>query len=338
MTAGVVGHQEVLRSRTFDGVFVGGIAAVAIASALVVAAVPSLFGIVLLLDLWLLGYPHVVATFGRFATDGSTRAAHRGLLVWWPPAIVTAVILLALGAGLWAIATVYFFWQWFHYVRQSWGVARAYERKAASPSPERPALLLAAFYSVPVWGLLHRSNQAPETFLGVELRTVPVPALLVDAAGAAAVTAVAAVALVRFRAWRRGELPVVHTLMVSSHLAVFAVGYLVIDDLDTGWLAVNIWHNAQYLAFVWHVTNRQREMAAEPSSLGLIDRIGRRFVTFLLATVVVSTVLYLVVGLTVAAVIPPLIVYQAINFHHYVVDGRIWKLRRPSVRQAVGVA
>lgn len=338
MTAGVVGHQEMLRSRTFDGVFVGGIAAVAIASALVVAAVPSLFGIVLLLDVWLLGYPHVVATFGRFATDDSTRAAHRGLLVWWPPAIAAAVVLLALGVGLWAVATVYFFWQWFHYVRQSWGVTRAYERKAAAPPPEHPVLLLAAFYSVPVWGLLHRSSQAPETFLGVGLRTVPVPALLVDAAGAVALAVVAAVVLVRFQAWRRGDLPVVHTLMVSSHVAVFAVGYLVIDDLDTGWLAVNIWHNAQYLAFVWHVTNRQGAKTSDPSVPGLIDRIGRRFVTFLLATIVVSTVIYVVVGLTLAALVPPLIVYQAVNFHHYVVDGQIWKLRRPSVQRAVGVA
>jgi len=32
------------------------------------------------------------------------------------------------------------------------------------------------------------------------------------------------------------------------------------------------------------------------------------------------------------------IVYQAINFHHYLVDAMIWKLRRGPVRQNFGFA
>jgi hypothetical protein len=32
-----------------------------------------------------------------------------------------------------------------------------------------------------------------------------------------------------------------------------------------------------------------------------------------------------------------LIVYQTINFHHYIVDALIWKLRRKPVQQVLGV-
>jgi hypothetical protein len=31
------------------------------------------------------------------------------------------------------------------------------------------------------------------------------------------------------------------------------------------------------------------------------------------------------------------IVYQTINFHHYIVDALIWKLRRKEVRAKLGV-
>jgi hypothetical protein len=33
-----------------------------------------------------------------------------------------------------------------------------------------------------------------------------------------------------------------------------------------------------------------------------------------------------------------LIVYQTINFHHYIVDGIIWKVRKPRVRENLGLA
>jgi len=33
-----------------------------------------------------------------------------------------------------------------------------------------------------------------------------------------------------------------------------------------------------------------------------------------------------------------LIVYQTINFHHYIVDSMIWKLRRKPLQETLGVA
>jgi hypothetical protein len=60
----------------------------------------------------------------------------------------------------------------------------------------------------------------------------------------------------------------------------------------------------------------------------------------------VSTLLYLTIWLSIdtfrshfeAVVLPiALIVYQTINFHHYIVDALIWKLRRKEVREKLSV-
>ena len=37
------------------------------------------------------------------------------------------------------------------------------------------------------------------------------------------------------------------------------------------------------------------------------------------------------------AIFSAVIIYQAINFHHYVVDGIIWKVRKPKLRDRLGI-
>src|SRR5919106_6081899 len=111
-----------LRSRSFDLWFILGIAAIALLSGAIVVARPSLFGLVLFLDLWLLGYHHVVATYTRLCFDRNSFISHRFLVVWLPPIVLAATIALAVGFGPWVLATIYLFWQCFHYTRQSWGI------------------------------------------------------------------------------------------------------------------------------------------------------------------------------------------------------------------------
>jgi hypothetical protein len=40
---------------------------------------------------------------------------------------------------------------------------------------------------------------------------------------------------------------------------------------------------------------------------------------------------------TLTATMAGLIIYQTINFHHYIVDSLIWKLRKPKLRQNLGL-
>ena len=336
MTGALVAQSQLLRSPPFDRALIGGTAALALGAGVLVVAEPGLFGLVLLLDLWLLGYHHVFSTFTRFVVDRAALREHRTLLTRWPAGIAGAVAVVGIGIGPWALVTIYLYWQWFHYVRQSWGIARAYQRTAGGSIPEPGPLFSAIFWAVPVWGILHRSHQDPDQFLFVDVWTLPVASFVADLAGVVAAILILVGVVSRARAWIRGDLPVAHTLMVLSHLSVFAVGYVVIDDIDTGWLTINIWHNAQYILFVWHANNRQVDRDRRAGFVHAIcasNRIG----WYLVASIVASTVIYGVLGLTLAAA-TSVIVYQVINFHHYVTDGRIWKTRRSSSRQRLDPA
>jgi hypothetical protein len=337
-----------LRNRSFDLGFIGGIAALALGSGAVVVARPGLFGLVLFLDLWLLGYQHVVATYTRLCFDRDSFLTHRFLILWLPLMVLAATVGLAVGIGPWALATLYLYWQWFHYTRQSWGISQAYRRKSDGLVTESERLSKLTFYLLPLWGILHRSHEAPATFLGMELKTLPVPELLVDMVGIAALVLLLWWLAGRLAAWWRGKLPLAHTLFVLSHFAIFYVGYVLIGSIDHGWLVLNVWHNAQYVAFVWLFNTNRFRGGIDPKArfLSMISQPDRKTVYF--ATCFgLSTALYVSIALAVdgferyfeTLLLPlALVVYQTINFHHYIVDGVIWKMRRKPIQETLRMA
>ena len=113
-----------LRGPGFDVGFVAGTTAIAMASGALVVAEPKLFAPILLLDLWLLGYHHVIATYTRLCFDRGSFRQYRFLILWLPFLVFGATLALALGFGLWVLGSVFLYWQWFHYTRQSWGISQ----------------------------------------------------------------------------------------------------------------------------------------------------------------------------------------------------------------------
>ena len=186
---------------------------------------------------------------------------------------------------------------------------------------------------------MYRSYQAPETFLGIELRTIPVSGLLVDIVGVAAVAAMAWWAWTHIVAVRNRRLPVAHTMYQVSHYAVFLVGYILIKNIDVGWLVINIWHNAQYIAYVCLYNNNRYSSGIDLDArfLSTLSQ-GRNLWLYLGVCLGISTVSYAAVDLLAAAIVAPVIVFQATNFHHYIVDGLIWKRRRPAAAHSMQMA
>lgn len=327
-----------LRGPGFDlGWLLGG-AGVALAAGAVVVGFPALLQPALLADVWLLGFHHVVATYTRLCFDRASLRRHRFLVFGVPLIVLAGVLGLFAGAGARALVTLYFHWQWLHYVKQSWGVSRAYLGKAEHEVDADPRLEQVVFWAVPVWGLLHRSAQAPERFIGMRIQFAPVPELAVTVAGAAALCGVAWLAATRVRAWREGRLPLAHTLYLATHVAVFTVGYLLIDDVSRGWLVVNVWHNVQYIGFVWLSNSRRYAGGVDPAArfLSTISQ-PKHVVWYLAATLAISAALLLSIENLAAQIVPALVIYQTINFHHYIADARIWKLRDPALRAELGL-
>lgn len=333
-----------LRSRRFDAAFIGGTAGLALISGCVVVVEPRLLAIAIAVDLWALAYHHVIASYTRLCFDRVSFHEHRFLVLGLPPLVLVATALLSAALGPWILATLYLYWQWFHYTRQSFGVSQVYRRRSGGLAEENESITRLALYLLPLWGILHRSAQAPETFLGMELRVVPTPGLVVDLVGAVAVAALAAWVLLRARAFRAGRAPVAHTLYVLSHVAVFAVGYLAIEDVTQGWLVLNVWHNAQYVLFVWMFNGSRFHAGIDPSArfLSTLSQPRNGWLYFLvcssIAGVVYLAVDQLAAWLAFTAWPVALVAYQAINFHHYLVDGVVWKVRERPLQSVLGLA
>ena len=164
---------------------------------------------------------------------------------------------------------------------------------------------------------------------------------MVTIVGYAAVASIIVWGYRRFSAWRNGILPVAHTWYMLSHFTIFIVGYLVIEDITNGWLVINIWHNAQYILFVWLFnTNKYRD--GIDTKAPFLSEISQRknLVRYLLVCFGISTLAYLFIYLTsgehaVAGLPIAIIVYQTINFHHYIVDSRIWKVRKKPMQETL---
>lgn len=331
-----------LRSPRFDAFFIGGIAFLALASGAIIAARPELFLVVFLVDLWLLGYHHVVSTFTRLCFDRASFEQHKALVLYLPIAVVAGVGVVYYVLGAWALMTVYLYWQWWHYTRQSWGISRAYAAKSRDRQSGNRLLGTIAFWSTPIAGILTVSSRSPEQFLWMPLWTLPIPGWLAHVAIALAASAVLLWILDQLRLARRGQVALPFVLFMLSHFAIYACAYIYFTDLTQGWVVINIWHNAQYIAFVWMFNNRRFASGVDQNHrfLSMLSQ-PRRAWLYLLVCVGISTAFYTAAIRTAdaLALMPYMVVfYQAINIHHYLVDAKIWKLRKKAVSAHVGIA
>tara|TARA_R110002110_G_scaffold404606_1_gene623023 strand:- start:25398 stop:26444 length:1047 start_codon:yes stop_codon:yes gene_type:complete len=332
-----------LRNKRFDITFIVGVTLLALGSGALVVAEPSLFPLILLLDLWFLGYHHVISTFTRLCFDRQSIKQNHFFLFYLPIIILVSVVSLVTFIGIWTIPTLYLYWQWFHYTRQSYGVGQAYKRKSKQTWNENEWASKFAVYLLPLWGILYRSYQAPEKFLFMDIKVIPVSALVVDIVGIMAMVSICVWGLMRLNTWRKSKLPLAHTLYMFSHFTIFYVGYIYIEDITYGWLVINVWHNAQYILFVWLFNNNRFKSGIDSKSyfLSAISQTANMKYYFL-ACLGISTLLYFSIKSSISlidtAILPlGLIVFQTINFHHYVVDGFIWKMRKKPLQKILAI-
>jgi hypothetical protein len=306
-----------------------------LAAAGAVLANPGLFAMMLVADLWLLGYHHVVATYTRLAFTADAFRRNRFLAFDLLVLMTVATLALAFTAGAWVVATAFLYLQWFHYMRQGYGLARMYFR--ATPDGQaagaRDLATDLVIYLVPIYAIAARSATMGAVFLDLPVKTLVLPNEAITALGLAA--AIAGVAWVRRTAvaFSRGTLDVLYTGFVLSHVAIFLIAYVAIENSDVGWLAINVWHNFQYVMVVWMMNTKRHAGSGEPATT-FIARLSQpgRTARYFLCCISISTVIYLLLGRLVFAMGGGMAVtvgiYMGINFHHYVVDALIWKRKR----------
>jgi len=331
-----------LRSETFDSLLLIAPLAAGLTATIIAVGNPGLFGFLLVADLWFLGYHHVVATYTRLAFDRQTLSRNRFLAIDLLIIVMTCVALIIFFAGVWVIATAFLYVQWFHYMRQGYGINRMFFRntpRGREPNA-RDFIVDAVIYLVPIFGIAYRSATLPGVFLGSPTKALVLPQPVLFALGAAAAAAVV-IWLVRTTVEIvRGEVDRYYVGFTLSHVAIFLSAYVLVEDANTGWLGINIWHNLQYVLVVWMVNAKRYAGGVDPqarflSTISQPTRVWAYFGTCL----AISTVIYfnldqfikLVLGGGLAAAVA---IYMGINFHHYVVDALIWKRRRVAPQRA----
>jgi hypothetical protein len=325
-----------LRGRDFDIALIFGLTAVALTAGVIIAAVPLSLGLILLADNWILGYPHVMSTFARIAPDRASLKQHRFLVFGLPVLVCAATAALAFGFGIALVATIYFYWQWYHTMRQSWGVAQLYRRKANGAVRENPVFAEALFALVPLWGLLHRLTTAPTHFLFPNLPIIVphVPVALANGVGVVACAGLAYWAFCRAREAWEGELALTHTLFSASHYLIFIVGYILMDDISGGWVVTNIWHTGQYMMLVW-MFNENVVAKGKPSGWFWSLTKGNRGALYFVACLLAAFVIYLAISRaplwSAGGLMFAIIANQTLNFNHFITDAVIWRAKRKPV-------
>ena len=335
-----------LRNAGFDRWFIFGIPAVAIVSLAVVLVWPATFYTVLALDLWLLGYHHVIATYTRIGLDRESRAKYWALFLVLPIGVIAAVFSIGLAAGAGFLTTIYFYWLWFHYVRQSEGVSKAYAARGGMRDVADGALHRISFYLVPTASLLQVIHAGNGILLGIRIHIPEIPGQVMVGVWVLA-GVVAAASLIRLiMTVRERKASRLYPAFVVTHHLMFIVTYGLVADLSVAWLGLNVWHNLQYLTFVWLSHERRfkgkvSDDAKLLSTLALprnvwIYVLGCLAITFACYSGVQGAVSPIGSWLGTSGLLAAVMVYQTINFHHYIVDAVIW--RRPKPESAAPLA
>ena len=333
-----------LSSSLYDNTLIFGVLFLALASGFIVLTNPEMFLPVLFADLWFLGYHHVLSTFTKLAGTKQDRIDNKFLIFVLPFIVLASVSLIHYSIGSWAIVTIYFFWQWYHYTRQAYGISTFYRRKSGITHSITPVHLdHAALWSMPIWGIVYRCSQGWELFIFQPFWTPNIPSWVNTLVGIVACGVLALWFVTKLIDWSKGNLAYAPFFFVISHHFTFFVGYILIQDITIGWLVANVWHNAQYILFVW-LFNQMRFQSSDtkkqsPILHWLCQRNPFRTLAYFAFFLILTTLVYnglssgikMISGAdTVKITALMIVVFQTINFHHYIVDSLIWKARKKS--------
>jgi hypothetical protein len=327
--------RQYIRSPQFDATLVTAPSVAGLTVGLAATASPALFPVLLISDIWLLGYHHVVATYTRLAFSRDSLRQHRFLAVDLLLIVLVVSVATALWYGPWLIASAFLYLQWFHYMRQGYGIARMYYR--ATPEGKtagRDWIADLTLYFVPIYGIAYRSATMGDRFLGLPVKAIVLPEVAVGALGVAAAAAVVVWWARTGLAMIRGDANTNYAAFIMSHIVIFLTGYVLIDDVNVGWLTVNVWHNLQYVMVVWMVNAKRYAGGVDPRAR-FISSISQpnHIVAYFGSCLAIATVVYLNLNLVTSALFGAGLaatagIYMGINFHHYAVDALIWKRRR----------
>lgn len=284
--------------------------------------------------------PHYAATYRRAYTSRAIVAAHPLVTIAVPLALA-AVALAALRFPS-TVAPIYFavyvVWSGYHYSGQSLGVAMIYPlRQGARLAPDEKRLLalpLHVSWLLSLLGLLRLDVEARNPAYGIVQRSFlssfALPTWALAAGVAALLASFSAVAIVAVRRRRRGVPLPWPTVAVLLAQTLWFGGALYSPFFNIA--LVPIFHGLQYLALTsWHNLKERRALGSPIGPRAFAVYV----MTVLLLGFVINPGLFAAAGSWVgdAAVVSATVI-TFVNLHHFLLDGRIWRMREATVRKS----
>jgi hypothetical protein len=331
-------------SRPFDFLFVGGLSiATCLAFALTLGRAPSDAanrGAQLLM--WVVNWPHFSATLYRLFRRRDS-AGQYPLTAYGIPWLVTAGAFASLAwpavAAPWFVK-LFLIWSPYHFSGQSVGVSLVYARRAGVPITGWPRRALTAF----IFGTYATATLAAETSVaGGSYYGVPYPGLGVPAWVPTLATVVmyagAAAFVCHAVAWSVRERRLFPGMVFLPGLAQY-VWFISGSGIPAFYVFVPLFHSLQYLPIAWAV--QMGERVAETGGRADHAFLTRETAWWMAANLAGGAGLFWVIPRTVAAFgvsdsLANGVAIAAVQIHHFFVDGVIWKLRQPHVRNPLVV-
>jgi hypothetical protein len=285
---------------------------------------------------------HLISTWTRVYLPRGERF-RRPVHYWAIPALLAAFSIAcnfhrALGSSL--VHTLIFYWASWHFVSQSWGIHKIYQRKHGAVGTPLATLEKALIFLPAAFCVLRRLYTGPWTLFGSYIFHPRPSAWMVNGLGAITL-ALAALYLARLV---QKPVPWIRPLYLAFNAIGFVMPYLVIRDGTSAFAAAALWHAIQYVAIVW-LYNRRRwasgfdddaplvswmsQPGREPAYVGVLALCAA--CVYGLAFLVSHFLKFDFQNFAMA-------LWTALTLGHYWVDGVIWKFKKYDLKPLTAAA
>ncbi len=292
----------------------------------------------------LVNWPHYTATYYRVYRHWDEVQKYAFEAIWVP------VVLIALGfASLYSTSTLapwyclgYLFFSGYHYSGQTYGISMIFSGKSGFQlnTWQRWCVLIPVFsaYAYP----MVRSNvvgEAQKPFWDIFIPVLGFPAFLAEWTLVIFYTGLALYLglNIYLAKTRKRTLPTIVHILVAAHIIWHSLGSMYVNF----GAFTAFFHCLQYLIITsyFHFKEVSRSQTPQPirDSIGYLrTRIfGRYYLTLILVGILMFMLVpRMIEGAGLASyTLSMAIVISFINMHHFILDGAIWKLRKPEVGQ-----
>lgn len=238
--------------------------------------------IINLLVIFIVAGPHTYATFTRTMFDDQFRQKHR--VYYFSSMVIPFIVIVLALVNLALLLTIFFFWASLHTWHQIIFIIDAYNEKQAYSRKERIkhhlsqlidyGPVLVGLYPIAAYRIAVSQDFSigPTSINEIVPDFFEQPWLFYLAIGIFFLCLLAFI-IKTILDFRKGTVNKPKVFFISTTVVAFFF-IPMLDNLDTAFQGVNVWHCTQYLGLTWYI-NRLREERGELKKMPFIDRISQ---------------------------------------------------------------